>query len=98
MPFTKYSYCTGCSCSSNSHGAVHTTISADGRGKERACWDLIVSPSGENKAYYSSIFAEQLRYTKGVLTGDGGAGDTRYGTTSAAFDQIGWGTLLFYRK
>jgi len=33
----------------------------------------------------------------GVLTGDGGAGDSRYGGTSAAYDQIGWGTLLYTR-
>ena len=43
------------------------------------------------------LFADQLRYTNGVLTGDGGSGDSRYGNTSAAFDQIGWGTMMFYR-
>lgn len=103
MPFTTYKYCTDCACSNHSHGATHTTISIDSRGKERACWDLIyahyvkVKKLPENYAYYSKMFAEQLRYNKGVLTGDGGAGDERYGSTSAAYDQLGWGTMLFYQ-
>ncbi len=103
MPFTEFKYCTGCSCKNQSHGSVHTQISADGRGTVRACWDMIynhyskVKGYGPDKVYYSRKFAEQLRYTNGVLTGDGGAGDSRYGSNSSAFDQIGWGTMLFYR-
>lgn len=103
MPFTRYEYCTGCSCKDHNHGAVHTTVSSDGRGKERPCWDLIYAHYAKeagypaNKTYYTKLFAEQLRYTDGKLTGDGGAGVSRYGTTSAAYDQIGWGTMLFYR-
>ena len=45
----------------------------------------------------TKLFAQQLRSRDGKLTGDGGAGDSRYGSTSAAFDQLGWGTLLFYQ-
>ena len=26
-----------------------------------------------------------------------GAGDSRYGDNSGAFDQLGWGTLMLYR-
>lgn len=104
MPFTTYEYCpAGCGCSNSSHGATHTQVSSEGRGTIRPCWDLIyahyakVEGLGENQVYYSKLFAEQLRYTNGVLTGDGGAGDSRYGSNSSAYDQIGWGTLLFYR-
>lgn len=104
MPFTPYSYCpSDCGCSNHSHGAEHAVISDSGRGKERPGWDLIYSHYKHEKqvsadeVYYVKLFADQLRYTYGVLTGDGGSGDSRYGTTSAAFDQIGWGTMLFYR-
>lgn len=104
MPFTRYEYCQpGCGCSSSSHGAIHTEVSKDGRGSNRPCWDLIYSHYTHEKhltaehTYYTALYAEQLRYTSGVLTGDGGAGDSRYGTTSSAYDQLGWGTLLFYK-
>lgn len=103
MPFTPYSYCpSGCGCSNHSHGKEHTAISADGRGKERPGWDLIyshyrhVKKVSADEVYYVKLFADQLRHAGGILTGDGGSGDSRYGTTSAAFDQIGWGTMLFY--
>ena len=102
MPFTQYEYCPeDCGCSGN-HGATHLAISDDGRGTERPCWDLIYNHYkaeglSDNQLYYSKQFAEQLRYTDGKLTGDGGAGDSRYGSNSSAFDQIGWGTLLFYQ-
>ena len=103
MPFTEYKYCVDCSCSNHSHGATHTAISAEGRGKERPGWDLIYmhyikeKKLVANTCYYTKLFAQQLRYRDGKLTGDGGAGDSRYGSTSAAFDQLGWGTLLFYQ-
>ena len=103
MPFTEYSYCTGCSCSNKSHGAVHTVISEQGRGTIRPCWDLIyshykhVKNVSADEVYYVKLFADQLRYNNGVLTGDGGSGDSRYGSNSGAFDQIGWGTMMFYR-
>lgn len=103
MPFTRYEYCpAGCGCGSG-HSAIHTVVAADGRGKVRPGWELIyahyIKEAGRaaNTCYYTKLFAEQLRYTDGVLTGDGGAGDSRYGTTNAAFDQLGWGTLLFYQ-
>ena len=103
MPFTEYKYCTGCSCSNKSHGAVHKAVSSDSRGTIRPCWELIYAHYAKEKAmaannvYYTKLFADQLRISGGVLTGDGGAGDSRYGSASGAFDQIGWGTLLFYQ-
>lgn len=104
MPFTAYTYCgTGCGCANTGHGAYHTEVSADGRGTLRPCWDLIYSHYRHQKqvsaddVHYVKIFADQLRYTDGKLTGDGGSGDSRYGTNSGAFDQIGWGTMLFWR-
>ncbi len=104
MPFTPYEYCINCGCGNQSHGASHTKVSDVGRGKVRPCWDLIyhhyskVRKLSPEHTYYTKMFAEQLRYTDGVLTGDGGAGDARYGTSSGAYDQIGWSTLLFYTE
>ena len=104
MPFTRYEYCPdGCGCEDHNHGATHTGISPDGRGTERPCWDLIYAhyvkeaKKDPSACYYTKLFAQQLRYTNGKLTGDGGAGDSRYGVNSSAFDQLGWGTLLFYQ-
>lgn len=104
MPFTPYSYCpAGCGCVNQGHGAEHSVVSEVGRGTVRPCWDLIYSHYKHVKkvpyaeTHYVKIFADQLRYTDGRLTGDGGSGDSRYGSTSGAFDQIGWGTMLFYR-
>ncbi len=103
MPFTEYRYCMDCACTNHTHGSVHTQISSVGKGTARPCWELIhshysnVKGYGTDRLYYTEKFVDQLRYTDGVLTGDGGAGDSRYGNNSGAFDQIGWGTLLFYR-
>ncbi len=103
IPFTTYEYCPdGCGCS-GSHGATHTEVSSDSRGTIRPSWELVYMHYSKVKNldaadyYYSKLFAEQLRYTNGVLTGDCGAGDTRYGSNSSAYDQIGWGTLLYYQ-
>ena len=104
MPFTPYSYCKpGCGCNNQSHGAEHTVVSEAGRGTIRPGWDLIYSHykyeknCSADEVYYVKLFAEQLRYTNGSLTGDGGSGDSRYGSASGAFDQIGWGTMMFYK-
>lgn len=101
MPFTEYAYCSGCSCSNQNHGSIHQSVSPSGRGKERPCWDLIYShykyekKLTDDEVYYVCLFARQLRYVDGVLKGDGGSGDPRYGSSSGAFDQIGWGTMMF---
>ena len=104
MPFTPYSYCKpGCGCNNQTHGSEHTAVSEAGRGTIRPCWDLIYSHYRHVKncsaedVYYVKLFADQLRYVSGTLTGDGGSGDGRYGSASSAFDQIGWGTMMFYK-
>lgn len=103
MPFTTYYYCISCACNHTGHGQIHTAIADKARGKVRPGWDLIynhyakVKGLGDAACYYSKLFAEQLRYTNGELTGDGGAGDARYGNASGAFDQFGWSTMLFTR-
>ena len=112
MPFTRYEYCPeGCGCpgGNNCHTqGPHLAVSSDGQGTLRPCWDLIYNHYkakgvSDGQLYYSKRFAEQLRSNNdGVLTGDCGAGDSRYNNdegseTSATFDQLGWGTLLFYR-
>ena len=105
MPFTTYYYCQpGCGCKHQGHGAIHTAVANDnGRGTLRPGWDLVYSHYRHRKhlsaddVYYVKLFADQLRYTNGVLTGDGGSGDSRYGNNSGAFDQIGWGTMMYYR-
>ena len=103
MPFTEYRYCTDCTCRDKNHGAIHTEVAADeGRGTIRPCWDLIYNhykSKGVNPAayHYTELFAKQLRTSGGQLVGDGGAGDSRYGSNSSAYDQVGWGSLLFTR-
>lgn len=103
MPFTPYSYCMECSCTNRNHGTVHISVSSASRGTLRPCWDLIYSHYVKEKglpassAYYTKIFADQVRKSEGVLVGDCGAGDPRYGSSSGAFDQLGWGTLLFWQ-
>lgn len=102
MPFTQYLHCIGCSCRDQKHGSIHNGI-ADDRGGGRPCWDLIynhyakVKNLSPNNFYYSAIYADYMRYKDGVLTGDGGPGDDRYGSNSGAFDQVGWGTMMFTR-
>lgn len=104
IPFTPYTYCgADCGCKDTKHGAEHTVVAEDGRGTVRPCWDMIYSHYrheknlSESQLHYVKLFAEQLRSKDGVLTGDGGPGDSRYGATSAAFDQIGWGTMMYYK-
>lgn len=103
MPFTPYSYCMECSCTNRNHGTVHIEVSPASRGTLRPCWDLIYShyvkemDMPESSAYYTKLFADQIRMRDGQLTGDCGSGDSRYGSSSGAYDQLGWGTLLFWQ-
>lgn len=112
MPFKTYEYCpAGCGCPDGNgchNEGPHTAVSVVGQGTERPCWDLIynhyakVEGMSDSYLHYTKTFAERLRSTNGVLTGDCGAGDSRYNNddgveTSANFDQLGWSTLLFYR-
>lgn len=73
---------------------AHTEFSTEGRGNARPNWEMIVAHYGKEKGLpclYSSTFAQKLRP-------ECGAGDTRYGMNSGAFDQIGWSTLMLYTE
>ena len=72
----------------------HTAFSTEGRGTARPNWEMIVAHYGKEKGLpclYSSTFAQKLRP-------ECGAGDTRYGMNSGAFDQVGWSTLMLYTE
>ncbi len=95
IPFNKYVYCIGCVCNQD-HGATHTQVADDaGRGGARPGWEIYYNHYARIKGLSSGFtyvkqFADKLRPECGV-------GDSRYGTTSGAFDQLGWGTLMLYR-
>ncbi len=87
MPFTTYTDYTG---------TTETQVSEDSRGTIRPGWEIIYNHYAKVKGLpsgyiYSQQFAEKLRP-------EGGAGDSRYGSNSGAFDQLGWGTLMKYRE
>lgn len=97
MPFNEYKYCIDCSCKDKNHGAIHKSVADDaGRGTPRPGWEILYNHyakvKGLSSGYtYSEKFASKLRP-------EGGTGDDRYGSNSGAFDQLGWGTLMMYRK
>ncbi len=93
MPFTKYErfYTSGNSTISE----IHTQASEDQRGTIRPGWETIYNHYAKIKGLgsgyiYSKQFADKLRP-------EGGVSDSRYGSNSGAFDQLGWGTLMMYR-
>ncbi len=96
MPFNKYVYCTGCTCKDQNHGATHVALADDsGRGSVRPGWEIFYNHYAKVKGLasgytYAKMMAEKLRP-------ECGAGDSRYGSNSGAFDQLGWGTLMLYR-
>lgn len=99
MPFDEYKYCVNCSCSnSSSHSAIHTAIADDaGRGKLRPGWEIYYNHYAKVKKLssgykYAKLAADKMRPEGGV------DGNSRYGTNSGAFDQLGWGTLMLYRE
>lgn len=99
MPFSEYKYCVDCSCkNAGSHSAIHTAIADDsGRGSLRPGWEIYynhyVKVKGlGNGCKYAKMAAEKMRPEGGV------DGNSRYGTNSGAFDQLGWGTLMLYRE
>ncbi|NMA72956.1 MAG: cell wall anchor protein [Bacteroidales bacterium] len=97
MPFNEYKYCIDCSCKDKNHGVIHTSIADDSsRGTVRPGWEILYNHYAKIKKLdvgfkYAEQFAEKLRP-------EGGAGDSRYGGNSGAFDQLGWGTLMMYRE
>lgn len=98
MPFNEYKYCIDCSCSNKTHGTTHTAVANDaGRGGLRPGWEIYYNHYAKikklNNGYtYAKKAAEKMRPEGGV------DGNSRYGTNSGAFDQLGWGTLMMYRE
>lgn len=84
-------WCTG--SSSHEASTADEQYSEVGRGTIRPGWEIIYNhykEQGIEGYHYSEMFAEKIRP-------EGGAGDSRYGGNSGAFDQIGWGTLMLYK-
>lgn len=104
MPFNKYVYCTGCTCKDQNHGAAHVALADNkvengketgGRGEVRPGWEIFYNHYAKVKGLTSGyIYAEKMAKK---LRPECGAGDSRYGDNSGAFDQLGWGTLMLYR-
>ena len=105
MPFNRYEYCVDCSCRDKNHSQIHETAcfvkindkgeDESGRGGVRPGWEIYLNHYKRVKGLSSGFayvkqFADKLRP-------ECGAGDSRYGTNSGAFDQLGWGTLMLYR-
>lgn len=87
MPFTTYT---------DYQANVETQASESSRGTIRPGWETIymhyakIEEVSSTYYIYSKKFADKLRP-------EGGSGDSRYGSNSGAFDQLGWGTLMMYR-
>lgn len=96
MPFQTYDYCVGCTCPTG-HSATQTAVADDaGRGGPRPGWEILFNHYARTKALSSGYTYIQQYATK--LRPEGGAGDSRYGVNSGAFDQLGWNTLMLYRQ
>jgi hypothetical protein len=97
IPFNTYYYCVNCTCKDKSHGVTHTQVADDtGRGGVRPGWEIYYNHYAKVKGLasgytYVKQFADKLRP-------ECGAGDSRYGSNSGAFDQLGWSTLMLYRE
>ena len=96
MPFNKYVYCTGCTCRDKNHGATHTALADDsGRGAVRPGWEIYYNHYAKVKGLSAGyMYAKQMA---DKMRPECGPGDSRYGSNSGAFDQLGWGTLMLYR-
>ncbi|MBM6992931.1 MAG: alginate lyase family protein [Prevotella sp.] len=91
-------WCTGADSHEASH--QHTIFSETQRGGVRPGWETLlmhftqVAPTDLSSATgtaYTKMMADKMRP-------ECGAGDSRYGVNSGAFDQIGWGTLMMYQE
>jgi hypothetical protein len=96
MPFNKLEYCVDCSCRDKSHSATHTQLADDsGRGSVRPGWEIYYNHYAKVKGLSSGfIYVKQMA---DKMRPECGVGDSRYGSNSGAFDQLGWGTLMMYR-
>ena len=96
MPFNKYVYCTGCTCKDKNHGATHTQLADDsGRGGVRPGWEILYNHYNKVKGLTSGF--KYVKQMADKMRPECGAGDSRYGSNSGTFDQLGWGTLMLYR-
>ena len=96
VPFNKYVYCTGCTCKDQNHGATHTQVADDtSRGGVRPGWEILYNHYNKVKGLTSGFNYVKLMADK--MRPECGAGDSRYGSNSGAFDQLGWSTLMLYR-
>ena len=98
VPFKEYSYCEDCSCRDKNHGQHHTAMAEDNaRGNLRTGWEIILNHYAKVKGLSSGYKYAKMAADK--MRPEGGPdGTSRYGTTSGAFDQLGWGTLMMYRQ
>lgn len=106
MPFQKYVYCSDCTCKNKNHGAIQTVLADNytdpsdgrvkgGRGDVRPGWEIFYNHYAKVKGLSSGFtYAKQMA---DKLRPECGAGDSRYGSNSGAFDQLGWSTLMLYR-
>lgn len=98
MPFTEYRYCMDCIHAGSTHSTIHTAIADDsGRGNLRPGWEIYYNHYAKIKKLssgykYAKQAADKMRPETGV------DGNSRYGTNSGAFDQLGWSTLMLYRE
>ncbi len=98
MPFNEYRYCMDCAHAGSSHSTVHTAIADDsGRGSLRPGWEIYYNHYAKVKKLttgykYAKMAADKMRPECGA------DGNSRYGTNSGAFDQLGWNTLMMYQE
>lgn len=96
MPFNKYEYCIDCSCINNTHGTIQTRVADDaGRGGARPGWEIFYNHYAKVKGLPAGF--RYVRQMADKMRPECGAGDSRYGNNSGAFDQLGWNTLMLYR-
>ncbi|WP_128435005.1 alginate lyase family protein [Streptomyces cyaneus] len=85
VPYTTYTWGSGSACTYNEQ----TAIASSGRGGIRPIWAML-------HAHYNRIKGYDDKYIAAMsdLVGiEGGGGD--YGTTSGAYDQLGFGQLMY---
>lgn len=89
MPFAEYHHCPG---GNRDDDNDHIQLSDEQRGGCRPGWEIILNRfRGQSGFIYSQRMADKIRP-------EGGSGDSRYGSNSGAFDQLGWNTLMLYQE
>jgi len=92
VPFTDYTWQSGPITTAPHVGwQTHTEISAASRGQARPVWELVLGHYTGRRG----LDAPWVRQMAESVRAEGGGGD--YGTTSGGYDQLGFGTLTYYR-